>query len=217
MDKFIDRGFILSLDYFYHNINTYILNKILLSFNNNSISGLKINSYDLILDMKYSISMPIIGYSDRLYPNNLINVTPTIKEICELTIAGASIIYLDASTKIRPDFITIHEFYYNVRELFPEIRLIGEVCTREDIRNIVSLKFDGICIRGDSNLIEECYKYVDSNTLLMLDCTYSNIMDYGGYVELFDKGFNNLIISSKIFTPQYNVDVFIEEVFSQFN
>ena len=39
MNKCLERGLILSLDYFYDNINSYILNKLLLninsSFNNN--------------------------------------------------------------------------------------------------------------------------------------------------------------------------------------
>lgn len=214
MDKFIEKGFILSLDYFYQNINMYILNKLLSSFKEDNILGVKINSYDLILDMKYSSNLPVIGYSNRVYPNNLINVTPTIKEVGELTKAGADIVYIDASTKIRPGFTTIHEFYYQIKDLFPEIRLIGEICTKEDVYNITSLKFDGLCIKGEHTLIEECYTYINPDTVLMLDCTCSNIIDYGDYTELFDKGFNNLIINSKIFTPQYNVDVFIDKIFS---
>ena len=114
MSNFLNRGFILSLDYLSDNnsVNAYIVNKFVLSLNGllDRVVAVKINSYNLILDIKHSTNIPVIGYINRIYPNSFVNITPTINEIHELAKAGAEIIYLDASMKIRPNNQIIHEF-----------------------------------------------------------------------------------------------------------
>lgn len=213
MSNFLNKGFILSLDYLSNNINvnSYVINKFVRSLNDsiNGIAAIKVNSNNLILDIKYSTSIPIIGYIDRIYPNSFVNITPTINEIHELAKVGAQIIYLDASTKIRPRNEVIHEFYYKIKSVFPELYFIGEVSTAEDIENIRSLDFNGISIKGDPYLINnEFLKPLD--VPIMFDYTYKKILDCN---DIFNMGFNNVIISSKFCTPQYKINEFIQNTF----
>lgn len=213
MSNFLNRGFILSLDYLADNINvnSYVINKFVRSLSNsiNGIAAIKVNSYNLILDIKYSTNIPIIGYIDRIYPNSFVNITPTINEIHELAKVGAQIIYLDASMKIRPHNQVIHEFYYKIKSIFPELYFIGEVSTNDDIENIRCLDFDGISIKGDPSLINN--EYLNSlNVPIIFDYTYKKIVDCN---EIFNMGFNNVIISSKFCTPQYKINEFIQNIF----
>ncbi|BAK56052.1 N-acetylmannosamine-6-phosphate epimerase [Candidatus Arthromitus sp. SFB-mouse-Japan] len=218
MNKCLERGLILSLDYFYDNINSYILNKLLLNINssfNNNVSAIKTSYSNLILELKYSVDLPVIGCVNKVYPDTIVNLTPTVNEIYELAKAGASIIYLDASTKMRSNFITIHEFYYKIKSLFPELYFIGEVYTLEDIKNISCLKFDAICIRNDSYTISNFVDYIDIDVPLIFDSIVdNNLLNDDKYNELFNAGFNNIIVNSKIITPKYQLKEFIENVFN---
>lgn len=213
MSNFLNRGFILSLDYLSDNINvnSYVINKFVCSLNDsfNRIVAIKVNSYNLILDIKYSTDIPIIGYINRIYPNTFVNITPTINEIHELAKVGAEIIYLDASMKIRPHNQVIHEFYYKIKSIFPEISFIGEVSTVEDIENIRCLEFDGISIKGDPSLINNDY-LKSLSVPIIFDYTYKKIMDCN---SIFNMGFSNVIISSKFCTPQYKINEFIQNIF----
>lgn len=213
MSGFFKKGFILSLEYLSDNINinSYIINKFVLSLSDsfNKVVAIKMNSYNLILDIKYSTDMPIIGCINRIYPNSFVNITPTINEIHELAKAGASIIYLDASTKIRPNNQVIQEFYYKIKFMFPELKFIGEVSTVGDIENIQDLNFDAICIKEDSSLIN--IEYLNKlNIPIMFNYTYKKAVNCN---SLFNMGFNNVIISSKLFTPQYKINEFIQNIF----
>ena len=213
MSNFLNRGFILSLDYLSDNnsVNAYIVNKFVLSLNGllDIVVAVKINSYNLILDIKHSTNIPVIGYINRIYPNSFVNITPTINEIHELAKAGAEIIYLDASMKIRPNNQIIHEFYYKIKSVFPELRFIGEVSSLEDIKNIRDLNFDAISIKGDFDLINfEELKSLDIP--LIFNYTYKKVLDCN---NIFNMGFNNVIISSKFCTPQYKINEFIQNIF----
>ena len=215
MMEYLSKGFILSLDYLSNNknINSYLINKFILSFSAdclfNKIKAIKLNSYNLIVDLKYSSDILIIGYINRIYPNSIVNITPTLNEIHELAKAGAEVIYIDASMKIRPNDQIIHEFYYKIKSYFPEIKFIGEVSTAHDIKNISDLNFDAISIKGDSNLI-----YLNeiniSTTPIIFNSGYDKINNYN---EIFSKGYNNIIINSKIFMPHYRINEFIQNIF----
>lgn len=212
--EFLGKGFILSLDYLSDNknVNSYFINKFILSFSSdclfNKVRAIKLNSYNLILDIKYSSNIPIIGYINRIYPNSIVNITPTLNEIHELAKAGAEIIYIDASTKIRPNNQTIHEFYYKIKSNFPEIKFIGEVNTIEDIKNVSDLNFDAISIKGDVNLIDS--PEFNFNSPIIFNSTYDKIDDYN---IIFNKGYNNVIVNSKIFMPHYRINEFIQNIF----
>lgn len=213
MSEFLRKGFVLSLDYLEDNINinSHIVNKFVLSLSDsfNKVVAIKVNSYNFILDIKYSTDIPLIGCINRIYPNSFVNVTPTINEIHELAKAGASIIYLDASSKIRPNNQIIQEFYYKIKMMFPELKFIGEVGTYEDIENIKDLKFDAICIKEDSSLIDMEY-FEKCDVPVMFNNSHKKVVNCN---NLFNKGFNNIIISSKFFTPQYKINEFIQNIF----
>ncbi|BAK80769.1 N-acetylmannosamine-6-phosphate 2-epimerase [Candidatus Arthromitus sp. SFB-rat-Yit] len=217
MDNFLGQGLILSLDYFYDNINSYILNKLLLNINNSftNVTAIKTSYLNLILELKYSTDLPIIGCINKVYPDTIVNLTPTINDIYELAKVGVNIVYLDASTKMRANSMTIHEFYYKIKLLFPELYFIGVVYTLEDIKNISSLKFDAICIRDNYSIISNVTNYVSSDVPLIFDSVVTdNLLIDDKYIELFDSGINNIIINSKIITPKHQLQEFIENVFN---
>ncbi len=214
MSDLLNKGFILSLDYLYDNnqITSYIINKFILSIDDitfNNISGIRLNSYNLVIDLKQSTDLPIIGYINRIYPNSFVNITPTLNEIHELAKAGAKIIYLDASMKIRPNNQTIHEFFYKVKSLFPELKFIGEVSTIEEIENIKDLNFDFISIKGDYNIINSI-DIKNINVPIIFNYPFKKSLNCN---KIFEMGFNNIIITSKFCTPQYRVSEFIQNIF----
>ncbi len=209
----INKGFIISLDYIFNNknINSYVLNKFILSLDIfvDRVAAIKVSSCDLILDIKHSTNFPIVGCIDRIYPNSLVSITPTLNEVHELVKAGVEIIYLDASNKIRPNNQSVYEFFYDVKSSFPEVKFIAEVYNQDDIENILPLNFDGISINSDCNLINsEFLRFVD--VPIMYNYTLNKLVDMDYFFEI---GFDNTIVSSKFCTPQYKVSEFIENIF----
>ena len=58
-----------------------------------------------------SVDLPIIGIVKRDYPDCKVYITPTMKEIDELMEVKPEIIAIDATKNLRPNGVTLDEFY----------------------------------------------------------------------------------------------------------
>ena len=57
--------------------------------------------------------------------------------------------------------------------------------------------------------------YIDIDVPLIFDSIVdNNLLNDDKYNELFNAGFNNIIVNSKIITPKYQLKEFIENVFN---
>ena len=100
-------------------------------------------------------------------------------------------------------------FTIKLNLFFQNFVFIGEVSSLEDIKNICDLNFDAISIKGDFHLINfEELKSLDIP--LIFNYTYKKVLDCN---NIFNMGFNNVIISSKFCTPQYKINEFIQNIF----
>jgi len=67
-----------------------------------------------------------------------------MKEIEQLAEAGPDIIALDATGRLRPDNVTLQEFYVQIRENYPELKLMADTSTEEEALQADRLGFDFI-------------------------------------------------------------------------
>ena len=70
-------------------------------------AGLRMNGPEDIRAACAVTDLPIIGIFKRRYPNAPIEITPTFAEASEIAAAGAAIIALDATGRMRPDGSTV--------------------------------------------------------------------------------------------------------------
>ncbi len=69
--------------------------------------GLRMNGPEDIRAARALTDLPIIGIFKRRYPNAPVEITPTFTEAAEIAAAGATIVALDATGRLRPDGSTV--------------------------------------------------------------------------------------------------------------
>ena len=86
----------------------------------------------------------MIGIIKRNYDDCEIYITPTIKEIDELMEAKPEIIALDATISSRPKGQKLDEFFYEIKEKYPDQLLMADCSTIEEALHADELGFDFI-------------------------------------------------------------------------
>lgn len=90
------------------------------------------------------MDLPIIGILKRVYNDNPVFITPTMKEIDELVETGCEIIATDATSRVRPDGKTLEEFFKEVKEKYPNNKFMADCSTVEEAIFADKLGFDFI-------------------------------------------------------------------------
>ena len=93
--------------------------------------GIRANSPEDIKAIRKQVDLPIIGlYKKKNYDSD-IYITPTLKEVEQIIEAGADIIAIDSTNRIRPNNKTLKEFIKEIKENFNVI-IMGDVSTFEE-------------------------------------------------------------------------------------
>lgn len=85
-----------------------------------------------VIGIKEMTGLPVIGLIKRAYEGYDSYITPTMREIDELTAAGADIIALDCTLRRRGDGSTINDFLDRIHEKYPDIRLMADISTLDE-------------------------------------------------------------------------------------
>lgn len=64
--------------------------------------AIRANGFQDIKAICQTVSLPIIGIVKDVYPSSPVTITPTFREACEAARAGASVIALDGTRRVRP-------------------------------------------------------------------------------------------------------------------
>jgi N-acylglucosamine-6-phosphate 2-epimerase len=87
--------------------------------------------------------VPIIGLVKRYLDSTPIHITPREADVAELHLAGASIVAVDATGRLRPNGVTLEEFLAAVRKS-TDVPLLADVDTLEAGIIAASLGFDAV-------------------------------------------------------------------------
>lgn len=90
------------------------------------------------------MSLPIIGIIKRDYPDSNVFITPTMREVDELMAVIPEIIAIDARDDHRPNGQSLADFISNIRRKYPNLRLMADCATIEEMRTAEALGFDFI-------------------------------------------------------------------------
>ncbi|GIN85069.1 putative N-acetylmannosamine-6-phosphate 2-epimerase [Heyndrickxia sporothermodurans] len=94
-------------------------------------AAIRANGGSDVSDIKAKTNLPVIGIVKQHYENSEVFITPTIKEIDELLQAKADIIALDATTRLRPEGISLEELVQHVRKKSSAL-IMGDVSTVQE-------------------------------------------------------------------------------------
>ena len=124
--------------------SSYIMGKMALAVKQGGCNGIRANSVEDIEEIKKNVNLPIIGIIKKDYVDSEVYITPTIKEVEELVSVGVDVIAVDATKRIRPKQQTLEEFFYEIKEKYPNQKLMADCSTYEEMINADKLGFDYI-------------------------------------------------------------------------
>lgn len=104
--------------------------------------AIRANSSKDIRKINKKVNIPIIGLVKKIYPDSDVYITPTMKEVKAIVNAGADIIAIDATNRLRPNKVTLDDFYFKIRTRYPHVYLMADVSTLEEGKKADELGFD---------------------------------------------------------------------------
>lgn len=124
--------------------SSFIMSKLALAAAQGGASGIRANSVADINAIKQEVTLPVVGIIKRNYPDSAVFITATTKEIDELATTNCEMIALDATCRVRPQGQTLAEIVNYTRETYPNVLLMADVATIEDVKIANTLGFDCI-------------------------------------------------------------------------
>lgn len=122
----------------------YIMGRMALAAKIGGASGIRANTKADIKQIRAQVDLPIIGIVKKNYEDSKVYITPTMKEIDELMEVKPEIIAIDATTALRPEGISLGDFFKRVKEKYPEQLFMADCSTIEEAVYADSIGFDFI-------------------------------------------------------------------------
>ena len=124
--------------------SSFIMGRMAVAAKEGGAVGIRANTKEDIQEIQTQVDLPIIGIVKRDYDDSKVYITPTMKEIEELMEVKPEIIAIDATEALRPGNVTLDEFYYQIREKYPDQLLMADCSTVEEAIHADELGFDFI-------------------------------------------------------------------------
>jgi len=105
-------------------------------------AGIRANTPIDIRAIRQVTDLPIIGLYKVNYSDSEVFITPTLEEIKAVYAAGADIIALDATARLRPGGLSLQQLVTETRAELPDAPLMADVSTYEEGVEAMRLGFD---------------------------------------------------------------------------
>lgn len=124
--------------------SSFIMGRMAKAAKEGGAVGIRANSKEDIEEIQKNVNLPIIGIVKRDYEDCDVYITPTMKEVDELMEVKPEIIAIDATSNLRPNGVTLDEFYKQIRAKYPNQKLMADCSTVEEAIHADKLGFDYI-------------------------------------------------------------------------
>ena len=124
--------------------SSFIMGRMARAAKEGGAAGIRANTKEDIKEIQEVTGLPVIGIVKRDYPDSAVYITPTMKEIEELMEVKPEIIAIDATGALRPGNVTLAYFFHQIKEKYPEQKLMADCSTIEEAFFADELGFDFI-------------------------------------------------------------------------
>lgn len=124
--------------------SSFIMGRMARAAKEGGAAGIRANTKEDIKEIQEVTGLPVIGIVKRNYPDSAVYITPTMKEIEELMEVKPEIIAIDATGALRPGNVTLADFFHQIKEKYPEQKLMADCSTIEEAFFADELGFDFI-------------------------------------------------------------------------
>ena len=124
--------------------SSFIMGRMARAAKEGGAAGIRANTKEDIKEIQEVTGLPIIGIVKRDYTERAVYITPTMKEIEELMEVKPEIVAIDATGALRPGNVTLADFFHQIKEKYPEQKLMADCSTIEEALFADELGFDFI-------------------------------------------------------------------------
>lgn len=124
--------------------SSFIMGRMARAAKEGGAAGIRANTKEDIKEIQEVTGLPIIGIVKRDYPDSAVYITPTMKEIKELMEVKPEIVAIDSTGALRPGNVTLADFFHQIKEKYPEQKLMADCSTIEEALFADELGFDFI-------------------------------------------------------------------------
>ena len=124
--------------------SSFIMGRMARAAKEGGAAGIRANTKEDIKEIQEVTGLPIIGIVKRDYSDSAVYITPTMKEIEELMEVKPEIVAIDATGALRPGNMTLADFFHQIKEKYPEQKLMADCSTIEEALFADELGFDFI-------------------------------------------------------------------------
>lgn len=125
--------------------SSYIMSRMAVAANGGGALGIRSNSVEDINAISTVVNLPIIGIIKKDYEDSDVYITATMREVDALVLESkADVIAMDATQSLRPDGLTLDDFYKEIRSKYPNVQLMADCSTVEEAVHASDLGFDYI-------------------------------------------------------------------------
>lgn len=124
--------------------SSFIMSKMAYAAKLGGAVGIRANYTDDIKMIKDEVDLPVIGIIKEDYADSDIYITPTMAEIDALVGVGAEIIATDATNRLRPNGVTLQDFFKEAKSKYPNQLFMADISTYEEAIEAEALGFDFI-------------------------------------------------------------------------
>ncbi|PID62557.1 MAG: N-acetylmannosamine-6-phosphate 2-epimerase [Gammaproteobacteria bacterium] len=114
--------------------SSFIMGRMALAAAQGGAVGIRSNSPEDIAEIRNTVDLPIIGIVKRHYPDSEVFITASMREVDELMQVSPDIIAFDARDGLRPNGQTMAEFIAQIREKYPDVLLMADCATFNEMQ-----------------------------------------------------------------------------------
>lgn len=203
--------------------SSMIMAKMALAAYQGGAKAIRANGINDIECIKKEVPLPIIGIIKREYPGSDVYITPTTEEIRALGDIQVDVIALDATTRKRPNGQSLRELVTFARTQYPNILLMADCASVEDIENANELGFDmvattlvgytkttnGARISADDFKILKEMKARNKEAIFVVE---GNIASPSQARQALEYGADTVVVGGMITRPQQITKCFVEAI-----
>lgn len=205
--------------------SSFIMGRMAIAAKQGGAKGIRANSVEDILEIKEKVDLPIIGIIKKEYDDSNVYITPTIKEVDMLVRCEVDIIAIDATNRMRPNNLNLEDFFNNIRNKYPNVKLMADCSNYEEAIYANKLGFDyiGTTLVGytdytrnkrieynDFELIRKILKYIDVPLI-----AEGNIDTPEKAKRVIELGCHSVVVGSMITRPQVITEKFVKTIKNQ--
>lgn len=202
--------------------SSFIMGRMAVAAKEGGACGIRANTGADIAEIKKNVDVPVIGIVKKNFPDSKVYITPTMAEIDELVKAEAEIIAIDATQALRPQGISLDDFFQQVKEKYPDQLFMADCSTIEEAVHADEIGFDfiGTTLVGyteqsigdkiekdDFTIIREILSKVKHPVI-----AEGNINTPEKARRVLELGCYSVVVGSIITRPQLITKSFVEEI-----